>query len=1309
MADIKIAGRIKAGAADNIAGYASEILFDDQASNKTVKEKIEEVASSPQTMIVTISSDGNYTADKTFAEIKAFIDNGGTVIAKDEEDGDSYYYLDNYIASEVVFCRNIWGSNGFTTRSYTIDNTNTVTFDDSLHFISSDVNSGSTANLANSAAVKTVNDKVATKQDTISDLSTIRSGAAAGATAVQPAALQEGLAGKQDTISDLATIRSGAEDGATAVQPDEMTAALAGKQNVIEDLSTIRSGAAAGATAVQPAAMNTALAAKQDTLTFDNTPTANSDNPVKSSGIKTALDAKQSTISTVDVTVDNNTGTPSASASVSGSTLSLSFQNLKGATGATGATGPQGPQGERGLPGESGVTGDVSGFTVIQTIDPSATYGATDIAGAATVQATNAELTELAGELYGSAWVDVTGWVTGKYIATNQGVGATCPMSETTLSQMNYVKIAATAGETYHLIGVGGKTPRLWAMVDSTRSKIIAAAAGNTDTLEVPEDVTLTIAQDCWLIVNVYNSSMTPPYKNNAYTPYSLKKEVISESSRIDSLEDSISAIDELEDVVGNPDNPYYDLSSGITWIDGYSIDSSTGGMTTDKNFSVFSPFDISGYSAVKLSMMTVASDTIRGLAWYDSSQAYISGQACYNTGTAGYEEHTYMVPSNAKYLRVTTRKSDKANFSFIGMKNDIATRLIFAETSISTLEANDRTINVSWSGNGAIVSSTGVVASASDRKYSDYIDISDYDYLYISNIITNSITHAGLAFYDSNKTYISGEPCTFGYENGVDIRKYAVPSTAQYIRVTFWNTDTYGTFKIYEARETENKYKLPDVSVYATNDYSDYGLEQGTFTYGSFVNSTTRVHLPLISVPTHISVKDSYYILFTGRIVNGSYNRSYDSIDTYKYRRSLYLPKIDNVAFCVVIARKDEEAILPTDDIIEDMSYLDYEDKLANISSNDSNKLSLLMLSDEETVVGTAMNYILKDEYENSVRYLRLSEDCGKTWTSIENIFGDIVFVHWFSNGDLLFATPSKCYYSNDGLTTVNESQLYDLDGTTFVAEATEHFFQNDQSRNPIMMVGNTELVAWGDYYFNEAAYKGRAWYSDDYGHSVRCFFKSGESVIGGNTISVRHTHGVLYDKYTEKFYLITGDSSSECCLIECVYSQGSWNLTLLGRGANYKFGDIRFDKFFMYFVTDYTDTSLTSRGILRCPKNGLSDFSNYKFIAKAPSSYTGSVLSFIEDRNGNKLMFPDYNGSGQILYCRNTLDFETVSVSGNCVLTNVTDPNYNGDVYCRKSLSTTPFKLSPMINLTKSMRNSGVKDFFDQNNIINVSSNEL
>ena len=125
---------------------------------------------------------------------------------------------------------------------------------------------------------------LAGKQDVISDLSTIRSGAAAGATALQPSALDDysttqemntALAAKQDVISDLSAIRAGAQAGSTALQPSalddysttqEMNTALAAKQDVISDLSTIRIGAALGATAVQPADLNTALAGKQDVI-----------------------------------------------------------------------------------------------------------------------------------------------------------------------------------------------------------------------------------------------------------------------------------------------------------------------------------------------------------------------------------------------------------------------------------------------------------------------------------------------------------------------------------------------------------------------------------------------------------------------------------------------------------------------------------------------------------------------------------------------------------------------------------------------------------------------------------------------------------------------------------------------------------------------------------------------------------------------------------------------------------------------------------------------------------------------------------
>lgn len=82
--------------------------------------------------------------------------------------------------------------------------------------------------------------------------------------------------GLQSTISDLDTIRSGAAAGATAVQPATMETELAAKQDTISDLATIRSGAAAGATAVQPAAMSTALANKQDALSSEQLDAVNS-------------------------------------------------------------------------------------------------------------------------------------------------------------------------------------------------------------------------------------------------------------------------------------------------------------------------------------------------------------------------------------------------------------------------------------------------------------------------------------------------------------------------------------------------------------------------------------------------------------------------------------------------------------------------------------------------------------------------------------------------------------------------------------------------------------------------------------------------------------------------------------------------------------------------------------------------------------------------------------------------------------------------------------------------------------------------
>lgn len=94
---------------------------------------------------------------------------------------------------------------------------------------------------------------ISTKQNTIPDLADIRSGAALGETAVQPATMTAALATKQDklTTTQMQAVDSGA-NSTNIGQIATNTATIATKQDIINDLTTIRSGAALGATALQP-------------------------------------------------------------------------------------------------------------------------------------------------------------------------------------------------------------------------------------------------------------------------------------------------------------------------------------------------------------------------------------------------------------------------------------------------------------------------------------------------------------------------------------------------------------------------------------------------------------------------------------------------------------------------------------------------------------------------------------------------------------------------------------------------------------------------------------------------------------------------------------------------------------------------------------------------------------------------------------------------------------------------------------------------------------------------------------------------
>lgn len=108
------------------------------------------------------------------------------------------------------------------------------------------------------------------KQDAISDLATIRSGAALGATAVQPetgkglfSGSYNDLTNKPDIPDALADLT---DDSTHRLVTDAEKTAWNGKQAAISDLATIRSGAALGATALQSVPNTYRTSAAQDTI-----------------------------------------------------------------------------------------------------------------------------------------------------------------------------------------------------------------------------------------------------------------------------------------------------------------------------------------------------------------------------------------------------------------------------------------------------------------------------------------------------------------------------------------------------------------------------------------------------------------------------------------------------------------------------------------------------------------------------------------------------------------------------------------------------------------------------------------------------------------------------------------------------------------------------------------------------------------------------------------------------------------------------------------------------------------------------------
>lgn len=374
-------------------------------------------------------------------------------------------------------------------------------------------------------------------------------------------------------------------------------------------------------------------------------------------------------------------------------------------------------------------------------------------------------------------------------------------------------------------------------------------------------------------------------------------------------------------------------------------------------------------------------------------------------------------------------------------------------------------------------------------------------------------------------------------------------------------------------------------------------------------------------------------------------------------------------------------------------------------LDDSSSNKFpTYIEFGENEGVMYTIDNFIMKHIYENEVEYLCFSTDLGENWIQVENTFDTrITHAHYFVDGTLLMCTPTKCYWTKD-FQTFTESVVYDYDGSLFQPESGTRFYNIPKFKENRTFVNNEEWHLWGDYIITTT--KPRLWYTKDNGRTIRAAYAFGLSSIDGTVYSARHIHAFEYNPFDEHFYAFTGDSATECHIIKGQYNNGTWTWEHIVTGALWKLTSPVFFKGYFAAVTDYTDSSLSEKkGLIRCPVNAISE-ENICYLFKATSSMMGNAAlsGYIYDKNGWRVMTCDYLGGNKVLMAKNNYDFTWVYNTNGKRMSSFIGPNANGDVYVfyrnvGASVSGEDWLRinGNTFNFTKAIRDAGAKNFFD------------
>ena len=318
--------------------------------------------------------------------------------------------------------------------------------------------------------------------------------------------------------------------------------------------------------------------------------------------------------------------------------------------------------------------------------------------------------------------------------------------------------------------------------------------------------------------------------------------------------------------------------------------------------------------------------------------------------------------------------------------------------------------------------------------------------------------------------------------------------------------------------------------------------------------------------------------------------------------------------------------------------------------------------------ILSTSRNYIVRENVVGNIDYLYFSNDSGRTWKQTQNTLGVITFIHFFSNGDVLICTGSKCYYTND-FVTFNETKVYDYDGTLFTApEDTYSFFRLGCYNSEYHEINGVESLAWNDYNYNRPQYVSRVWLTNDYGRTLKCILKSGVKDKDGNTITVRHFHRTTIEDKNNVIWVTSGDEGSECRLSKGLYNstKNEWEWETIGTpGALYKLSQFDIIPPYARFVTDYTGGT-NETGLVICPLNKLDDTSAFRYLYK--TEFNEAMSKIYEDGVGNKVITGDGAQKNVLWIARGNYDFKKVNIQADFApylgAGNIIGANYLGQV---------------------------------------------